>query len=212
MTINIIHGATTSQDKLLGRQRVPVASDSPLKLFLPCPLLASACRLLCPRVTTGSQSQPCRLLSPRFCRALGRQRFRDPLALRVFRRCPPLLPLLLLPFPAPRPPLQRLPPRPWLLLLRRLLLSSIVSTLLVSADVADLVLLDKYIAPRDPTHIRWYIVTAGRRVGIWHEWVDMAMYVTRVPGNLHRSFDTCAEAEAHYYGNKALGQVEVIAP
>ncbi|KAI0744412.1 hypothetical protein C8Q76DRAFT_687844 [Earliella scabrosa] len=69
---------------------------------------------------------------------------------------------------------------------------------------------DEYIAPRDATHNHWYVVTAGRRVGIFREWNDMAAYVIRVPGNHHKQFRTRADAERHYYGNKANGLVEVI--
>ncbi|KAI0686905.1 hypothetical protein C8T65DRAFT_747186 [Cerioporus squamosus] len=68
------------------------------------------------------------------------------------------------------------------------------------------------IAPRDPLHNRWYVVTTGRRVGIWREWHDMADHVLRVPGNQHKSFGTRAEAEQYYYGNKATGNVHVILP
>ncbi|TFK79957.1 hypothetical protein K466DRAFT_504722 [Polyporus arcularius HHB13444] len=60
--------------------------------------------------------------------------------------------------------------------------------------------------------MRWYVVTAGRRVGIFREWLDCSDYVTRVPGNQHRSFATRAEAEQHYYANKALGNVQVVLP
>lgn len=55
-------------------------------------------------------------------------------------------------------------------------------------------------------------MTAGRRVGIWREWLDMSDYVTRVLGNQHKSFNSRAEAEQHYYGNRALGNVQVIFP
>ncbi len=40
----------------------------------------------------------------------------------------------------------------------------------------------------------------------------MSNYVTRVPGNQHKSFATCAEAEQHYYANKALSSIQVILP
>ncbi|RDX40230.1 hypothetical protein OH76DRAFT_1490463 [Lentinus brumalis] len=70
----------------------------------------------------------------------------------------------------------------------------------------------EYIAPRDPAHTRWYVVTAGRRVGIWRDWLDMGDYVNGVPGNQHKSFKTRADAEQHYYGNKAMGNVQVIMP
>ncbi len=71
-------------------------------------------------------------------------------------------------------------------------------------------LADEYIAPPDPAHNRWYVVTAGRRVGIWREWTDMSHYVTRVPGNQHKLFNSRALAEAHYYGTKESDGVEVI--
>ncbi|RDX39729.1 hypothetical protein OH76DRAFT_1490871 [Lentinus brumalis] len=70
----------------------------------------------------------------------------------------------------------------------------------------------EHIADRDPAHTRWYVVTAGRRVGIWREWPDMSDYVTRVPGNQHKLFNSRAEAEQHYYTNKALGNVQIIMP
>ncbi len=71
---------------------------------------------------------------------------------------------------------------------------------------------DEDIAPPDPTHTRWYVVTAGRRVGIFRDWLDCSDYVIRVPGNHHKSFATRAEAEQHYYANKALGNVQVVLP
>ncbi|TFK79971.1 hypothetical protein K466DRAFT_605719 [Polyporus arcularius HHB13444] len=70
----------------------------------------------------------------------------------------------------------------------------------------------EHIAPRDPTHNRWYVVTAGRRVGIWRDWLHMSDYVNRVPGNAHKLFSTRAEAEMHYYNHKNAGRVEVILP
>ncbi len=71
---------------------------------------------------------------------------------------------------------------------------------------------DEHIAPRDDTHNRWYVVTAGRRVGIWRDWLHMSDFVNRVPGNAHKSFATRAEAEQHYFTAKNEGRVEVIMP
>ncbi|KAI0706568.1 hypothetical protein C8Q76DRAFT_800976 [Earliella scabrosa] len=41
----------------------------------------------------------------------------------------------------------------------------------------------QYFAPWDPLHRgKWYVVTAGVRVGIWKAWVDMAHYVNHEDG------------------------------
>ncbi|KAI0710770.1 hypothetical protein C8Q76DRAFT_798301 [Earliella scabrosa] len=65
----------------------------------------------------------------------------------------------------------------------------------------------------DPYHRgKWYVVTAGVRVGIWKAWVDMAHYVVRVRGNAHQAFDTLQEAE-HWYARKLReGKVVLLAP
>lgn len=72
--------------------------------------------------------------------------------------------------------------------------------------------IDEHIAPPDPTHNRWYVVTAGRCVGIWRDWVEMSDYVNRISGNAHKSFPTRAEAEQYYFAQKNAGRVEVILP
>ncbi len=68
-------------------------------------------------------------------------------------------------------------------------------------------LLDEYIAPNDPQHRRWYVVTAGKKVGIWRTWLDISDYVNGVSGNAHQSFKRRAEAEEYYYGAKEAGHV-----
>ncbi|TFK80098.1 hypothetical protein K466DRAFT_667831 [Polyporus arcularius HHB13444] len=71
----------------------------------------------------------------------------------------------------------------------------------------------EHIAPRDDAHTgKWYVVTAGRRVGIWRDWLQMQDFVTLVRGNAHKSFRSRAEAEAHYFDSKAAGRVWVIKP
>ncbi|KAI0713993.1 hypothetical protein C8Q76DRAFT_693729 [Earliella scabrosa] len=71
----------------------------------------------------------------------------------------------------------------------------------------------EYVAPPNPAHTgKWYVVTTGRCVGIWPDWLDMAGYVIGVPGNQHKSFATRAEAEAHYFTTKEAGNVWIVAP
>ena len=71
---------------------------------------------------------------------------------------------------------------------------------------------DEHIAPEQPGHAgkRWYAVTVGLRVGVWARWIDMAQYVTRVPGSCHQSFSTREEALGCYSSAKAAGHVRVI--
>ncbi|OJT07896.1 hypothetical protein TRAPUB_1208 [Trametes pubescens] len=70
----------------------------------------------------------------------------------------------------------------------------------------------EHIAAPDPHHRKWYVVTAGHKVGIWRTWLEMAEYVTGVAGNRHQSFKTRAEADGHYTYYKECGRVVIIAP
>ncbi|KAI0694677.1 hypothetical protein C8Q76DRAFT_802912 [Earliella scabrosa] len=71
----------------------------------------------------------------------------------------------------------------------------------------------QYFADPDPYHRgKWYVVTAGIRVGIWKAWVDMAHHVTRVRGNAHQAFDTREEAMHWYSAKMREGRVVLLAP
>lgn len=70
---------------------------------------------------------------------------------------------------------------------------------------------DEYIAPADLNHRgKWYVVTVGRRIGIWPEWLDMVGYISEVPGSEHKSFKTRADADAHYRARRDAGVVRVV--
>ncbi|KAI0691561.1 hypothetical protein C8Q76DRAFT_698391 [Earliella scabrosa] len=71
----------------------------------------------------------------------------------------------------------------------------------------------QYFADPDPYHRgRWYVVTAGTRVGVWKAWVDMAHHVTNVRGNAHQRFKTREEAMHWYETKKSEGRVVLLAP
>ena len=54
------------------------------------------------------------------------------------------------------------------------------------------------------------MVTVGRRIGIWPEWLDMVGYISEVPGSEHKSFKTRADADAHYRARRDAGVVRVV--
>ena len=71
---------------------------------------------------------------------------------------------------------------------------------------------DEHIAPPNPLQTgKWHAVVAGRKVGVWADWTEMASYVLNVPGNRHKSFATRSEALLWYYRAKVDGNVVVIA-
>ncbi|KAI0746138.1 hypothetical protein C8Q76DRAFT_688985 [Earliella scabrosa] len=62
----------------------------------------------------------------------------------------------------------------------------------------------------DPTHRRkWYVVTAGLRVGLWRSWLDMEEYID-VPGSRHAAFDTYELARYHYDLAQREGRVRLL--
>lgn len=68
----------------------------------------------------------------------------------------------------------------------------------------------EYIEPNDHPHYRkWYVVTAGLRVGIWKSWLDMEDYID-VKGRRFQSFLTREEAEHHYGLAKREGRVRLL--
>ncbi|OJT14076.1 hypothetical protein TRAPUB_9372 [Trametes pubescens] len=68
----------------------------------------------------------------------------------------------------------------------------------------------EHIEPADPSHRgKWYVVTAGRRVGIWCSWLDMEDYVD-VKGRRFQGFITRAQAEHHYNLAKEEGRVRLL--
>ncbi|KAI0654577.1 hypothetical protein C8Q70DRAFT_1058342 [Cubamyces menziesii] len=68
----------------------------------------------------------------------------------------------------------------------------------------------EHIEPEDPAHRRkWYVVTAGRRVGIWKSWLDMEDYID-VKGRRYQSFDTRGDAEHHYNLARSEGRVRLL--
>lgn len=68
----------------------------------------------------------------------------------------------------------------------------------------------EHIEPRDPRHTRkWYVVTAGLRVGIWKSWLAMEGYVD-VRGKRHQSYVHREEAEKDYYDAKRDGRVRLL--
>ncbi|PIL33448.1 hypothetical protein GSI_04071 [Ganoderma sinense ZZ0214-1] len=70
---------------------------------------------------------------------------------------------------------------------------------------------DEHIAPQNPRHKgKWYVVTKGRRVGVWTSWTQMSPYVTGVQANCHQSFASREEALKRYCGAKERGLVAVI--
>ncbi|KAI0326026.1 hypothetical protein GY45DRAFT_1374261 [Cubamyces sp. BRFM 1775] len=68
----------------------------------------------------------------------------------------------------------------------------------------------EYIEPVDHGHRRkWYVVIAGRRVGIWKSWLDMEDYID-VKGRRYQSFDSRDAAEHHYNLAKSEGRVRLL--
>ncbi|TBU36308.1 hypothetical protein BD309DRAFT_985031 [Dichomitus squalens] len=69
---------------------------------------------------------------------------------------------------------------------------------------------DEHIAPADPAHIgKWYVVTVGRKVGVFAEWVDVAPHVNGVNHAVYKKFPSCAEAVDVYEEAKGNGEVRV---
>ncbi|KAL1941598.1 hypothetical protein VTO73DRAFT_7037 [Trametes versicolor] len=68
----------------------------------------------------------------------------------------------------------------------------------------------EHIEPRDARHSRrWYVVTAGLRVGIWKSWLAMEDYID-VPGKRYQSYEHRDEAEKDYYEAKRDGRVRLL--
>nr|VWO96321.1 Hemagglutinin-like secreted protein [Ganoderma boninense] len=65
----------------------------------------------------------------------------------------------------------------------------------------------EFICPARPRSKKWYVVTAGLRVGIWPSWTDAAPMVEGISGNVHESFKSRVAAEHYYYSNKEIGHV-----
>ena len=49
----------------------------------------------------------------------------------------------------------------------------------------------------------WYIVHVGHMPGIYRTWEDCYAQVNRYPGNLHKKYNTEAEALRAYYSHPA---------
>ncbi len=60
-----------------------------------------------------------------------------------------------------------------------------------------------------PHHRKWYIVTAGLRVGIWRSWLDMEDYID-VLGRRFQSFTTREDADHPYALAKREGRVRLL--
>lgn len=56
---------------------------------------------------------------------------------------------------------------------------------------------------------KWYVITAGLRVGIWRSWLAMEDYVN-VEGSRYQSYFSWAEAEKDYFEAKAEGRVRLL--
>ena len=59
---------------------------------------------------------------------------------------------------------------------------------------------------------KWYTVTAGRKVRVWQDWLQMAPHVLNISGNQYKSFPSRTEALHWYYTIKVDGNVVVIVP
>ncbi|KAH9916109.1 uncharacterized protein BXZ73DRAFT_81182 [Epithele typhae] len=63
----------------------------------------------------------------------------------------------------------------------------------------------------DPQHRKkWYVVTAGRQVGIFKYWDDCWMNVRGVRNNCYKSYKTREEAETAYDRQKKAGRLTVV--
>ena len=49
----------------------------------------------------------------------------------------------------------------------------------------------------------WYVVHVGHMLGIYRTWEDCYAQVNRYPGNLHKKYNTEAEALRAYYSHPA---------
>lgn len=68
----------------------------------------------------------------------------------------------------------------------------------------------EHIEPNDRPHCKkWYVITAGLRVGIWNSWLDMEDYID-VPGRRFQSFTTREDADHHYALAKREGRVRLL--
>lgn len=68
----------------------------------------------------------------------------------------------------------------------------------------------EHIEPNNRPHYKkWYVVTAGLRVGIWNSWLDMEDYID-VPGQRFQSFTTREDADRHYALAKREGRVRLL--
>ncbi|KAL1942371.1 hypothetical protein VTO73DRAFT_6435 [Trametes versicolor] len=66
----------------------------------------------------------------------------------------------------------------------------------------------EHIEPNNRPHYKkWYVVTAGLRVGIWNSWLDMEDYID-IPGQCFQSFTTSEDTD-HHYALAKLGHVKI---
>ncbi|OBZ73055.1 hypothetical protein A0H81_06613 [Grifola frondosa] len=56
----------------------------------------------------------------------------------------------------------------------------------------------------------WHVVTAGRKVGIFKDWPEVATYVIGVPHSVYKAYATRSEALAKYMAYKEGGRVRVL--
>ncbi|TBU38585.1 hypothetical protein BD309DRAFT_1056424 [Dichomitus squalens] len=70
---------------------------------------------------------------------------------------------------------------------------------------------NKRIAPTNLAHIgKWYVVTVGRKVGVFAEWVDVAPHVNGVNRAVYKKFPSRVEAVDVYEEAKGNGEVRVM--
>ncbi|KAH8104436.1 hypothetical protein DFH11DRAFT_1550886 [Phellopilus nigrolimitatus] len=58
--------------------------------------------------------------------------------------------------------------------------------------------------------MRWYVITAGLRTGVFTDWLEAGRYVSGVTGAIFRGYDTEEEAVECYAEALRLGRVRVV--
>ncbi|KAH9911154.1 uncharacterized protein BXZ73DRAFT_82965 [Epithele typhae] len=92
--------------------------------------------------------------------------------------------------------------------------ASTASTRAIIKDEEDAPDLHEDIAAPDADHdaardCRWYVVTSGRRVGIYKSWEEAKVLVTGVRSNCHKSYAKREDAVRNYYAAKDRNEVVV---
>ncbi|KAH9914761.1 uncharacterized protein BXZ73DRAFT_81539 [Epithele typhae] len=69
---------------------------------------------------------------------------------------------------------------------------------------------DEFIAPPDMFNNSWYVVTVGRRVGVFDSWEECNDATNGVPHNCHKKYTSRREAVARYFNAREAGRVNVV--